>query len=58
MLKRKNFASGFCTEGVSWVREACSWQDCVFSASKDSQVNGCGRLLGISNSIYARKNME
>ena len=40
------------------VREACSWQDYVFSASAVSMVKGCCRFLKISGSILARVNME
>ena len=40
-----NFISCSCTEGASWVREVCSWQDYVFTASKVSHVNGWGGLL-------------
>ncbi len=53
-----NFASGSCAGGVRSVREACSWRDCMFSASKASQANGCSGLLKFSSRIPARENME
>lgn len=53
-----NFVSDSCAEGDRRVREVCSWQDCMFSASKASQMNGCFRLLKISRRIHARENME
>ena len=40
------------------VRETCSWQDYVFSASAASMAKGCCRFLKISGSINARVNME
>ncbi len=40
------------------VMEACSWQDCMFSASKVSQANGCFRLLKIYSCIPVRENVE
>ncbi len=57
MLRRVSFISEFCAEGVSVVREACPWQDCEFSASTVSQVDGCGGLRKISDSVSAGKNV-
>ncbi|MGR3293722.1 MAG: hypothetical protein ACUZ9M_06890 [Candidatus Scalindua sp.] len=39
-----DFVFGFYVEGASRAREACSWRDCVSSASAVSRVDGCGIL--------------
>ena len=57
-IGRNNFASCSYVEGWRRVREACSWQGCMFSSSKASHVNDHFRLLKISRRITARENME
>ena len=44
-IGRNNFASCSYVEGWRRVREACSWQGCMFPASKASHVNDHFRLL-------------
>ncbi len=53
-----NFVSVSCAEGDFSVRETCSWQDCMFTASKASQSNGCFRLLAVSSRVCVRECME